>query len=119
MGIYAPDHAGALADIREAGAAVTFTRVATTYADATGLVSLVTTTVAGYAVRIPGEPSRYARGGWTLSTMPTLLVGTTTFGDVPAVGDTVVWGTTTYTVRDTEPLEPDGTAIISTVVVSV
>lgn len=114
---YAPDHASALADIRAAGAAVTFTRTALGYDETTGGNTPSASTVAGYAVRIPGDPTRYQRLGLVMSTHPTLLVGATTFGSVPAPGDTVAWGGVTYTVRDVEPLEPNGSAIISTVVV--
>jgi len=120
MTTYAPKHASAYAKIAAAGAAVTFTRTTTTLDPDTDLVTPTETTVAGYAIRVPGDPTKYARGGWTLSTMPTLLAATTTYGAAIAVGDTVAWGGTTYTVRDVEPLDLDAAgAILATVVIAV
>ena len=119
MTTYATDHRQALADIRRAGAAVTFSRDAVTLASATDIVTPTTTTVTGYAVRVPGDATRYARGGWTLSAMPTLLVACATYGDEPEAGDVVTWAGVVYTVLDVEPTAPDGSAIITSCVVGV
>ena len=120
MASYAADHASALADIRDAGAAVTFTRATTAYDEATGLATPTVTTVAGFAMRVPGDPVRYAAGGWSLATMPSLLFAASTFGALPVAGDTVEWGSVVFTVKSVEPLDLNAAgAILSTVVVGV
>ena len=98
---------------------ITFTRTTTVYDESTGLATPTETTITGAAMRIPGDPSRYAAGGWSLATMPTLMFVATTYGDLPVAGDTVVWGGVTYTAKSVEPLAPDGVAILSTIVVGV
>lgn len=116
---YAVEHAGALADVTEAGAAVTFSKVSQgSYDPETDTATPSTSTVAGSAVRVPGDPERYSRLNLVESKAVTLLFAPTTFGDTPALGATCSWGGETLTVRDVEPLAPDGNTIIATVVVS-
>jgi len=114
---YTADHASALADLRDAGAAVTFSRVTNEHDEATGLLTPTTTTIAGYAIRDTGRPDRYERLGLVPSTNPTLLFAASTFGDEAALGDTVTWDSATMTVKDVEPVGPAGTAIIAFIVV--
>jgi hypothetical protein len=120
MSGYATDHAGALADVRAAGAAVTV--VATlpgTHVPSTGLfTSPTTTTVAGVAIRTRGIPERYAALGLVESEAPSLLFVPDTYGAIPPLGGVLTWGGVDYTVRDVEPLAPDGTAILSRLVVA-
>lgn len=120
MSIYAPDHADALAELRAAGAAVTFTLSSPgTYDPETGLYSSpVTSTVSGYALRTKGDPLEYERLTLTETVAPTLLFAPSTFGGTPALDATVSWGGTTYTVKSANPLDPDGTAILWRVVVA-
>lgn len=117
---YAPDHAGALADLAEAGSAVTFTFATPgTYTASTGLFSgETTTTVTGAAIRVTGNPLRYQALGLTQTEAPTLLFAPTTYGSLPVLGASVVFGGVTYTVRDVEPLALDGTALLANIVVS-
>lgn len=117
---YAPDHASALLDLTRAGAAVTFTLTRPgTFSPSTDTWSTPTeTTVTGAAVRVKGSPLTYQRLNLAPSEAPTLLFTPTTYGDVPALGSAVVWGSVTYVVKDVEPLAPDGTAILSRVVVA-
>jgi hypothetical protein len=114
---YVVEHAAALADVRLAGTAVTFSRSTTTYTEATDVASLATTTVAGYALRVRGDPERYRALSLVESAAPTLLFVPTTYGDRPEVGDTLTWESATHTVRDVSPLAPDGTPILARVVV--
>lgn len=114
---YAADHASAVADLRDAGAAVTFTRTVQAHDEATGQVTPTETTIAGYAIRDTGRPDRYARLALLPSRAPTLLFAASTYGDAVALGDVVTWGGLTYTVRDIEPVAPDGTPIVASVVV--
>jgi len=114
---YSGDHASALADLRDAGAAVTFTRVTTVLDEATGLTVPISSTVAGFAIRDMGRPDRYHRLGLVPSRNPTLLFAASTYGNAVALGDTVTWGGIVYTVRDIEPVSVDGTDIAASVVV--
>lgn len=117
MASYAPDHASALADLRDAGAAVAFSRITHVMDEATGLMTPTTTTIAGYAIRDMGRGDRYHALGLIPSRNPTLLFAASTFGDAVALGDTVTWGGIGYTVRDVDPVAVDGTPIVTFVVV--
>lgn len=100
---------------------ITFTRTTQTYDAATDTMTPVTTTVTGEAVRVKGDPQRYQALGLRLDTMPTLLFTPTTYGEVPEPGDTVVWpltGGDTYTVKDVDPVAPDGVVILARVVIA-
>ena len=81
-----------------------------------------TTTVTGAAIRVRGVPETYRAPTLIESQAPTLLFTPTTYGELPALGDTVTWppvGGTTYTVRDINPIAPDGVAIMARIVVAV
>lgn len=114
---YVAEWAGALSDIQDAGQAVVFTRTRNIEDTATGLITPVTTTISGSAVRIRGTPSVYDKLKLIESTSPTLLFAASTFGDLPRIGDTTVWGVG-MRVRDVEPVRPDGTTLIARIVVS-
>lgn len=105
---------------RKTGAAVTFTlENPGTYDRATNTYSGgSSSTVTGYASRVPGDPERYKLLGLTEGESPTLLFTPDTNGDRPELLSTVSWASTTYTVRDVEPWAPDGTARSCRVVVS-
>lgn len=103
MSVYATDWAGALADVRAAGAAVSFVGA---------------TTVSGYAIRTKGNPKRYVALKLVETESPTLFFVPSTFGTVPALNDLVTFGGTEYAVADVEPFMPDGTAIFSRVIVT-
>ncbi len=117
---YAPEHASALADVTAAGSAVTFTwRTPGVHDPATDtFTTAATVTVAGYALRVRGDPDRYRALSLVEAQAPTLLFTPTTYGALPALGASVTWGGTVYTVRDVAPLAPDGTAILARVVVA-
>ncbi len=114
---YSADHAGAYADVKAAGAAVTFSVVTQTYNATTDAMTGVTTTVAGYAMQVRGNPREFEALGVVERQPIVLLFAPTTYGDVPTLGSTVTWGGASYTVKDTMPIAPDGTAILSRVTV--
>ena len=116
---FAVDHASAAADFTDAGA-VTFTReIAGTFDEATGLYSGASeSTVVGRAYRVRGNPKTYDRLSLKQSEAPTLLFRPTTYGQLPLPDDKVTWSSVEYTVRDIEPVAPDGTAIIAKIVVA-
>jgi len=114
---YAVEHSGAVADIQAAGAAVSFTLTTGTYTPATDTFGTAsTTTVSGYAITVSGDPERFRSLGLVQSGSITLLFAPTTYGGLPLPGYSVTWGGAVYTVRDCEPLAPDGTAIIARVI---
>ena len=116
---YATDHAGAVADIRDAGAPVTFSRTTPgTYNATTDTYTAPkTTTVVGHAVGTRGDPVRYQALSLVELAAPTLLFAPTTYGELPALGSTVTWAGIVHTVRDIQPIAPDGTAIIARIIV--
>jgi hypothetical protein len=100
---------------------ITFTRVTQTPDPATGLPTPTTSTVTGSAIQVRGDPDTYKRLELIRSQAPTLFFTPTTYGELPAPGDTVVWPATngqTYTVRDVDPIAPDGVAIAARVVIT-
>ena len=117
---YSEDHASALADVQDAGASVAFSLVsAGTHDPATDTWSGgSTTTVTGSAVRTAGNPERYKALELVESEAPTLFFTPDTYGSLPDQGSTVSWGGVTYTVRDVDPVAPDGTAIGAYVVIA-
>lgn len=117
MSVYAGDHAFALAELASAGTAVTFTRTAEGYDPATDLVTPTTTTVAGQAIQVRPSYERYRALGLVVDDVRRLLFAATTFGARPAVGDRVTWGGDALTVRDIEPVSPDGTLVVCYVTV--
>ena len=117
---YVEDHAGALADITEAGAAVTFSFISPgTYdAEKDKFVTPTTTEVAGFAVRTRGNPDTYRALSLVESEAPTLLFAGSTFDEKPEPGYTVTWDSIEYTVQDVSVVSPDGNNIISKVLIA-
>jgi hypothetical protein len=106
---------------------VTFTRTDPgTYDPETGIhTSPTSSTITGSAIQVRGDAQRYAAQELNLSTMPTLLFTPYDY-DLSAFssafvrpGDTVVWRTVTYTVKDVEPIAPDGVVILARIIVGV
>jgi hypothetical protein len=94
------------------GAAVTFTKVIPgTYNPTTEETGAPTTlTVAGYAMRIAGDPDEYARLGLIQSEHPMLSFVPDTEGELPEIGWEVVFGGESLTVEDINPCAMNGTA---------
>ena len=120
MSSYATEHASALADVGAAGASVTFTLAsAGTYASTGTWSGAATSTVTGQAVRVKGDPKVYAALELVESEAPTLRFVPTTYGQVPSLNSKVTWNSTVYTVKHVQVVAPNGTAILSRVVVAV
>lgn len=97
---------------------ITFTRnTQSAYDPETDTSSTSETTITGVAIRVPGDPKRYAALGLVESDAPTLQFVPTTYGNTPEPGDTVTWANETYTVRDVEPVAPDGVTILARVII--
>jgi len=116
-GKYAPQHTSALATLERKGSAVTFTFTSGTHTPATGtFASPTTATVAGQAIRLPGDVRRYAALGLTEREAITLLFAPTTYGANPEVGATFTFGSDTFTVATCDPLAIDGFTLLVTIV---
>lgn len=116
---YAPEHEGALEDVREAGAHVTFEASAAEYdaeTDTGGAVEV--SSVSGFAFQTRGNPIRYQALGLIESSAPTLLFIPETYGELPVLGSSVTWAGAVHTVKSINPIAPDGTAIGAKVVIS-
>ena len=102
---------------------VTFTRVAMTIDATTDVATASTTTITGNAMQVRGNPQRYKELGLTLGTMPTLFFAPTNYNldvfstDFVQPGDTVTWASKVYTVKDVDPIAPDGVVIAARIIV--
>lgn len=96
---------------------ITFTRTTHTHNRATDTLTSSSSTIAGRAMKVRGDPERYRALGLVESESPTLLFVPTTYGDRIKPGDTVSWRSTTYTARDCNHLEPDGVVIQTRVII--
>ena len=117
---YADDHAAAHADVADAGAAVTYTKVTPGVYDPTtdSWTPTVNATVPAVAMEVGKNPVLYQALGLVSSEAPTLLTVADVYGTVPVLGSTVVWGGNSYTTRSVVPFSPDGTVLTSRVVVA-
>lgn len=117
---YAPDHKGALADVAASGAAVTFTRrnPGTHNPLTETFTTSGTTSVAGRAIKTRSNPRQYEALKLVQTEALTLFFVPTTYGDMPTPGMQCTWAGQTHTVRDVDPVAPDGTVIAARVVVS-
>lgn len=102
---------------------ITFTRVRRVYDPTTDTAIPVTTTITGNAMQVRGDPRRYKALGLTLTTMPTLFFTPTDYGleangeAFVQPGDTVQWGSRTFTVKDVDPIAPDNVIIAGRIVI--
>ena len=101
----------------ELKARVTFTRTTKTVDETTLLTSTSKTSIEGVAVRGEGDPDRYRALSLIESQAPSLWFVSDNAGELPSVGDEVVWAGVPYTVRDVDPVSPGGTGFGATVVV--
>lgn len=117
---YSATHASALRSVTSKGSAVTFTTTDPGTYDATAdtFASASSSTVAGYAIQVGGNPLTYQALSLVQGQAPSLFFVPSTFGNLPAIGDAVTWASDTYVVKDVQPLQPDGTAIAATVVIA-
>jgi hypothetical protein len=111
---YAAQTAMALRLIRAKGATVSFARTMTdSYDPATDVDQPYTVTCTGSAVRVRGDARQYAALGLVQSDAATLLFAPDTAGEIPPLESTVIFGGAQYVVRATNPVAPDGDAIVS------
>ena len=101
---YAAEHSSAFQDIKDAGAAVSFRKK--------------TTTVSGVALQVKGDPEEYESLKLIEKAALTLLFVAETYGEFPPLGAFCEWGELRYQVEATRKLAPDGTAVLSRVIVS-
>ena len=101
---YAAEHSGAYADIKDAGAEISFKKKSTT--------------ISGVALQIKGDPEEYEALKLIEKAALTLLFVAETYGEFPPLGASCEWGEMRYQVEATRKVAPDGTAILSRVVVS-
>lgn len=120
MTAYAADARGAYADLLAAGQAVTFTKqVPGTIDPATNRLSGASTvTVVGAAVRVKGNPLQYQALELVITEAATLIFAAQTIGQLPPIGASVSFGGEMYVVRYIDPVAPDGTPLVSRIVVS-
>lgn len=111
-------HSVARAQVADAGAAVTFTKTLQQHDAATDAVTSTTLSVVGHAVQTRSDPKRYEALGLLITEARTLLFAPTIYGALPAPGYTVTWAGSEWTVRDVDPVAPDGTALVARVTVS-
>lgn len=118
MADYTADAAQAQADIAAAGAAVTFARGAGAFTPSTGRVSGAATTATSAAVRVIGtDRLRFIQQSTKLVNPIVLLVGSEALGTFePTPGDTMTFSGDRYVVRDVNPIAPDGTDILYSIV---
>lgn len=83
-----------------------------------------TSTITGSAIQVRGDSARYRDLGLVLSTMPTLLVTPSAYplkantDEFVLPGDTVEWNDQTLTVKDVDPVAPDGYVIVARIIVA-
>ena len=101
---YAAEHSSAFQDIKDAGAEVSFRKK--------------TTIISGVALQVKGDPEEYEALKLIQTEALTLLFVAKTYGDSPPLGASCEWGSQRYQVEATRKLAPDGTAVLSRVIVS-
>ena len=101
---YGAEHSSAFQDVKDAGAEVSFRKK--------------TTRVSGVALQVKGDPEEYEALKLIEKAALTLLFVSETYGDSPPLGSSCEWGGLRYQVESVRKLAPDGTAILSRVIVS-
>jgi hypothetical protein len=120
-GKYAAEHASALADVTDAGAAITFSKgVVTGYNSATDTMpspAQTPTTVAGFAIESEAKRS-YDAGTRVQRDTRRLFFVPSTFGALPLPGATCTWASTAFVTGDVEPIALEGEVIAAYVEIS-
>lgn len=115
---YATDHAGALADVRAAGASVVFFRSSASLEGADGRLASAPASdgVFGYATEEEtGQPEEYVAFGLTIGEGPRLFTVLEQYGAEVPIGGTALFGGKTYRVAAVKPYRPDGVVLFSSV----
>lgn len=66
----------------------------------------------GKAVQVEGDPDRFAALGLKLVNPVSLMIAAHGLTVTPVPGMPIVWAGKSYTLKDVEPVAPDGTPII-------
>lgn len=104
---------------------LTFTRTIQDIDPLTGAPAPIVTTISGEAIVVRGNPQRYRELGLLLSTMPTLLFTPNGYPlkaftpEFVLPGDVTTLNGVVMTVKDVDPVAPDGFVIIARIVVGV
>ena len=101
---YGAEHSSAFRDIQDAGAEVSFKKKSTT--------------ISGVALQVKGDPEEYESLKLIEKAALTLLFVAETYGEFPPLGASCEWGQLKYQVEASRKLAPDGTAVLSRVIVS-
>ena len=114
----------AYGQIKKFGARVTFSGTTTTVDHTTGGSTVTTSSVPAYALntapRVGLSQRVYEELGLVVSACRTLLVAPDAGYSLPTLGMRVTWADgITYTVKYVQSLEPGGTVILGTLIVSV
>lgn len=118
---YATEHAGALADVQAAGAALSFESTSLGTESSTGQFANapVVTTMLAYGTEDAGDPKEYEQLGLTPLEAPRLFVVCVNYGDIPPLNSKVSFGPgAAFTVRSVKPYRPDGVAVFSYVILA-
>lgn len=118
-GSYATEHADALALIEEAGDDAIVTHQERTYTAATDTMTEAPMAIYGHAVEVKGDPERYEGLGLVERRPKTLVFVSEFYGvdDAPSVGDVIEWAGGDWAIKDVGNVGPDGTPIVSRLVV--
>ena len=104
---------------------LTFTRTIQNIDPLTGAATPVVSTISGEGILVRGNPQRYRDLGLVLATMPTILL---TLNGYPLKaftpefvlpGDVTTLNGVVMTVKDVDPVAPDGFVIVARIVVGV
>lgn len=110
---YLSEQKSAAKDIKKAGAPVTFARGKQTYNDSDSSLSGTEVSASSYAIRTKGNPVRLAALNLKLVQPVTLLVAAFYLAAfVPLPDDKMTFGGVVYTIKDIDPVAPDGAAIV-------
>ncbi len=102
----------------------TFTRTAVTYDETLDSSTASTTSITGSAIQVRGRPETYRALSLIESQAPTLLFTPTDYdlhagsSEFVKPGDTVSWAGQTFTVKDVNPVAPDGVVIVARIVIA-
>jgi hypothetical protein len=113
--IYDPISQRALDTISKKGATVTFpgTNTGAVYDPATDTWSGGSTTaVAGKAVQTKGDVDRFKALNLVLVNPVSLLIAAKNLAVTPLPGMTFTWAGKNYTIKDVDPVAPDGVPIL-------
>jgi len=121
-GKYAVEHQSARADLSGAGTAVVFELTTAGAYDpvADTETGATTSRVPGVAMRVTPNPQdikRFQEKSLVVAETPLLLFVADTYGDVVPMGASCTWEGQRCTVRDVNPLAPDGVHILARVAV--